>query len=89
MANFNTNSPHYSSKIEGVHKEFQKFVNAEICRYVSDRCVLLLISRSEQLAKRAGMMQEMHFRNLSQKVKELFFDVFTGVRINEMYFFFY
>lgn len=62
--------PLISSKIEGVHKEFQKFVNAEICRYVPDRGVLLLISRSEQLAKRAGMMQEMHFRNLSQKVRE-------------------
>lgn len=59
----------FSSKIEGVHKEFQKFVNAEICRYVPERMVLLLISRSEHLAKRAGMMQEMHFRNLSQKVK--------------------
>ncbi|XP_063707421.1 fragile X messenger ribonucleoprotein 1 homolog isoform X2 [Culicoides brevitarsis] len=56
------------SKLEGVHKEFQKFVNAEICRYVPERGVLLLISRSDQLAKRAGMMQEMHFRNLSQKV---------------------
>uniref|UniRef100_A0A336JX16 CSON002939 protein n=1 Tax=Culicoides sonorensis TaxID=179676 RepID=A0A336JX16_CULSO len=56
------------SKIEGVHKEFQKFVNAEICRYVPERGVLLLISSNEHLAKRAGMMQEMHFRNLSQKV---------------------
>lgn len=56
------------AKLDGAHKEFQKAINACICRYISDRGVLTVISRSEQSQKRASMVQDMHFRNLSQKV---------------------
>ncbi|PNF27515.1 Synaptic functional regulator FMR1 [Cryptotermes secundus] len=56
------------AKMDNAHKEFQKAMGAAICRYVPDRGVLNVISRSEHSKKRSTMLQEMHFRNLSQKV---------------------
>lgn len=56
------------AKVEGVHKEFMKAIDASICRYIPERGVLTIISRSELSKKRASMMQDMHFRNISQKV---------------------
>ncbi|KAL0274732.1 UNVERIFIED_CONTAM: hypothetical protein PYX00_002789 [Menopon gallinae] len=56
------------SKMENAHKEFQKALSACICRYVSERGVITVISRTEVSKKRATMLQEMHFRNLGQKV---------------------
>lgn len=57
-----------SAKVDGVHKEFQKAVKAGACHYVPERGVLVLLSKSEMAHKRASMIQEMYFRNLSQKV---------------------
>ncbi|XP_058834132.1 fragile X messenger ribonucleoprotein 1 homolog isoform X2 [Topomyia yanbarensis] len=57
-----------SAKIDGVHREFQKAIGAAECRYVPERGTLLVISRSESTQRRATMIQEMCFRNLSQKV---------------------
>jgi len=57
-----------SAKMDNAHKEFQKAMGAAICRYVAERGVLSVISRSEHSKKRSSMLQEMHFRNLSQKV---------------------
>ncbi|XP_075209996.1 synaptic functional regulator FMR1 isoform X2 [Lycorma delicatula] len=57
----------YAAK-DGAHKEFQKTISACICRYVPERGVLSIISRSESSRKRSSMIQEMHFRNLVQKV---------------------
>ncbi|XP_021709823.1 synaptic functional regulator FMR1 isoform X3 [Aedes aegypti] len=57
-----------SAKIDGVHREFQKAIGAAECRYLPDRGTLLVISRSEATQRRANMIQEMCFRNLSQKV---------------------
>ncbi|XP_053664810.1 fragile X messenger ribonucleoprotein 1 homolog [Anopheles marshallii] len=56
------------AKIDGVHKEFQKTIQAAICRYIPDHGVLRVISRSEATQRKATMIQEMHFRNLNQKV---------------------
>ncbi|XP_044736396.1 synaptic functional regulator FMR1 isoform X2 [Chrysoperla carnea] len=56
------------AKMENVHKEFQKAIGAVICRYVPERGVLKVVSRSEPTRKRSLMLQDMHFRNLSQKV---------------------
>ncbi|KAJ8681966.1 hypothetical protein QAD02_017758 [Eretmocerus hayati] len=56
------------AKVDGVHKEFQKVIGASVCRYVPDRGVLLAISRNENIRRHCSMLQEMHFRNLSQKV---------------------
>uniref|UniRef100_A0A0A9Z139 Fragile X mental retardation syndrome-related protein 1 n=2 Tax=Lygus hesperus TaxID=30085 RepID=A0A0A9Z139_LYGHE len=56
------------AKKENVHKEFQKVINASICRYIPESGVLSFISRSEDSKKRASMLQEMHFRNLQQKL---------------------
>ncbi|XP_017752704.1 PREDICTED: synaptic functional regulator FMR1 isoform X1 [Eufriesea mexicana] len=56
------------AKMENAHKEFQKAIGAAVCRYVPERGVLLAISRHENLHRHSGMLQEMHFRNLSQKV---------------------
>ena len=51
-----------------VHKEFQKSCGAGSCRYDAAKGVLVLISRQESTQKRALMMYDMHFRNLTQKV---------------------
>lgn len=59
------------AKVEGVHKEFQKAINAGVCRYVPERGVLVLISKSPMCQKHATMIQDMHFRNLNQKVSHL------------------
>lgn len=56
------------AKLDNAHKELQKTINAAICRYVPDKGNLLVISRYESSKKRALMIQDMHFRNLSQKV---------------------
>uniref|UniRef100_A0A182W617 Agenet-like domain-containing protein n=1 Tax=Anopheles minimus TaxID=112268 RepID=A0A182W617_9DIPT len=56
------------AKIDGVHKEFQKTIQAAVCRYIPERGVLRVISRSEGTQRRATMIQEMYFRNLNQKV---------------------
>lgn len=58
----------FSAKVEGVHKEFQKAVRAGVCRFISETGNLMLISTDEASSKKARMIQEMHFRNLSQKV---------------------
>ncbi|KAG5670441.1 hypothetical protein PVAND_000705 [Polypedilum vanderplanki] len=55
------------AKVENVHKEFQKSTGAGSCRYDAQKGVLVLITRSEACHKRALMMHDMHFRNLSQK----------------------
>lgn len=57
-----------SAKMDNAHKEFQRAIDAAICRYVPERGLLSVISRTEQSKKRSSMLQEMHFRNLSQKV---------------------
>lgn len=58
----------YSAKVEGVHKEFQKAVRAGVCRFIPMTGHLMLVSTDEASQKKARMIQEMHFRNLSQKV---------------------
>jgi fragile X mental retardation protein len=55
--------------MDNAHKEFQKAIGAAVCRYVPERGVLLAISRHENIHRHSSMLQEMHFRNLSQKVK--------------------
>ncbi|KAL1123592.1 hypothetical protein AAG570_002668, partial [Ranatra chinensis] len=56
------------SKKENVHKEFQKVIGACICRYNPEAGTLTFISRNEDSKKRAAMLQDMHFRNLHQKL---------------------
>ncbi|XP_066581204.1 fragile X messenger ribonucleoprotein 1 homolog isoform X2 [Prorops nasuta] len=56
------------AKMDNVHKEFQKAIQAAVCRYLPERGVLLAISRSEMIHRHSSMLREMHFRNLSQKV---------------------
>lgn len=57
-----------SARIENAHKEFQKAIGAGIVNFVPERGVLVVISRFESCRRRASMLQDMHFRNLSQKV---------------------
>lgn len=72
-----------SAKVEGVHKEFQKTAGAGECRYIPEKAVLQLISRHESSQKRAQMIQDMHFRNLTQKVSR--FDlIFTIIPKNSL-----
>ncbi|XP_025834791.1 fragile X mental retardation syndrome-related protein 1 isoform X2 [Agrilus planipennis] len=56
------------AKIENAHKEFQRSIGAGVVRYVPERGVLVVISSSDTSRKRASMLQDMHFRSLSQKV---------------------
>ncbi|KAJ8978336.1 hypothetical protein NQ317_011459, partial [Molorchus minor] len=56
------------AKMENAHKEFQKAINAGYIKYDADRGVLLVISKMESSRKCASLLQDMHFRSLSQKV---------------------
>ncbi|EDV49665.1 synaptic functional regulator FMR1 isoform X2 [Drosophila erecta] len=53
---------------DGIHKEFQRSIDAGICNYSRDLDALIVISKWEHTQKRASMLKDMHFRNLSQKV---------------------
>lgn len=56
------------AKEDGVHKEFQKSISAGFFRFIPERGVINVISKHEFTQKRANMLQDMHFRNLTQKV---------------------
>ncbi|CAB3227482.1 unnamed protein product [Arctia plantaginis] len=56
------------AKVENAHKEFQKAIGAALVWYVPERGALAVVSRCEASHKRAQMLQEMHFRNLTQKL---------------------
>ncbi|XP_047517749.1 fragile X mental retardation syndrome-related protein 1 homolog A isoform X3 [Pieris napi] len=58
----------HSAKVENAHKEFQKAIGAALVWYVPERAVLAVISRCDTSQKRAQMLHEMHFRNLTQKL---------------------
>ena len=77
--------------MDGVHKEFQKVIGAAVCRYVPERGVLLAISRHESIRRHSTMLQEMHFRNLSQKViyfSQIRYKIIKRIRIaaNQLYY---
>lgn len=57
---------------DGIHKEFQRTINAGVCVYSPDLNALVVISKWEVTHKRASMLKDMHFRNLSQKVSNAF-----------------
>lgn len=67
--------------MDNAHKEFQKAIGAAVCRYVPERGVLLAISRHENIHRHSTMLQEMHFRNLSQKVN-YFYIIYKKIFIN-------
>lgn len=50
------------------HKEFAKAIGAGRIFYNADKGALIVISRCESSRKRAALLQDMHFRSLSQKV---------------------
>ncbi|KAL3280253.1 hypothetical protein HHI36_017748 [Cryptolaemus montrouzieri] len=56
------------AKIENAHKEFQKAIAAGLIRYLPEKGVLLVVSKNEASAKTASLLQDMHFRSLTQKV---------------------
>ncbi|XP_022223496.2 synaptic functional regulator FMR1 isoform X2 [Drosophila obscura] len=53
---------------DGIHKEFQRTIDAGVCNYNRDLTALIVLSKFEHTQKRASMLKDMHFRNLSQKV---------------------
>ncbi|KAH8271275.1 hypothetical protein KR018_005634 [Drosophila ironensis] len=53
---------------DGIHKEFQRTIDAGVCNYSRELDALIVISKFEHTQKRASMLKDMHFRNLSQKV---------------------
>ncbi|XP_023163597.2 synaptic functional regulator FMR1 isoform X3 [Drosophila hydei] len=52
---------------DGIFKEFQRSIDAAVCNYNRDIDALIVISKWEHTQKRASMLKDMHFRNLSQK----------------------
>ncbi|XP_030239357.1 synaptic functional regulator FMR1 isoform X3 [Drosophila navojoa] len=52
---------------DGIHKEFQRTIDAGVCNYNREIDALVVISKWEHTQKRASMLKDMHFRNLSQK----------------------
>ncbi|XP_063546141.1 RNA-binding protein FXR1 isoform X3 [Cydia strobilella] len=58
----------HSAKVENAHKEFQKAIGAAIVWYVPERGALAVLARGDSSQRRALMLQEMHFRNLTQKL---------------------
>ncbi|KAJ8918056.1 hypothetical protein NQ315_011512 [Exocentrus adspersus] len=56
------------AKIENAHKEFQKAIGAGYISYNAEKGVLVVISKCETSRRRASLLQDMHFRSLSQKV---------------------
>ncbi|CAH1100363.1 unnamed protein product [Psylliodes chrysocephalus] len=56
------------AKKENAHAEFQKAIGAGCITYNAEKNVLLVISRRESSRSRAALLQDMHFRSLSQKV---------------------
>jgi len=58
----------YRAQKDGIHKEFQRTIDAGVCNYNRDLDALIVISKWEHTQKRASMLKDMHFRNLSQKV---------------------
>ncbi|XP_032515699.1 RNA-binding protein fxr1-A isoform X2 [Danaus plexippus] len=56
------------AKVENAHKEFQKAIGAALVWFVPERGALAVISRCDTSQRRAQMLQEMHFRNLTQKL---------------------
>lgn len=53
---------------EGIHKEFQRTIGAGVFVYNRELDSLIVISKWDYTQKRAAMLKDMHFRNLSQKV---------------------
>ncbi|XP_030375966.1 synaptic functional regulator FMR1 isoform X2 [Scaptodrosophila lebanonensis] len=53
---------------DGIHKEFQRTIDAGVCNYSRELDALIVISKWDHTQKRASMLKDMHFRNLSQKV---------------------
>ncbi|CAH1134995.1 unnamed protein product [Ceutorhynchus assimilis] len=50
------------------HKEFAKAIGAGRIFYNPEKCSLAVITKCETSRKRASLLQDMHFRSLSQKV---------------------
>ncbi|KAJ8927696.1 hypothetical protein NQ314_019816 [Rhamnusium bicolor] len=46
----------------------KKAIGAGYISYNAEKCVLVVISRCETSRRRAALLQDMHFRSLSQKV---------------------
>lgn len=57
-----------SAKIENIHKEYAAGIDAGHISYDPEKAVLTVISNCESSKKRAALLQDMHFRSLSQKV---------------------
>jgi len=51
-----------------IHNDFMKAVDAVHIKYCPDKGELTVISRAENSRKRAEMLQDMHYRNISQRL---------------------
>jgi len=55
-------------KAEDIHSEFRKAIDACLVKYIPDKGVLSVISRNEGSQKKARILQDMHSRNISQRL---------------------
>jgi len=70
---------------DGIHKEFQRTIDAGVCNYNRELDALIVISKWEHTQKRASMLKDMHFRNLSQKVNIACFYIFKYKKYSFFY----
>ncbi|XP_059476452.1 RNA-binding protein FXR1 isoform X4 [Neocloeon triangulifer] len=56
------------AKMESAHSEFLKVIKASSVKFIPEAGVLRVITRNEASQRLSSMVQEMHFRNLSQRV---------------------
>ncbi|XP_065339436.1 RNA-binding protein FXR1 isoform X2 [Cloeon dipterum] len=56
------------AKMESAHSEFLKVIKAASVRFIPESGVLRVISRNDSSQRLSSMVQDMHFRNLSQRV---------------------
>lgn len=51
-----------------IHREFKKAIDACIVDYIPEKGVLSVITKKEETEKKARILQDMHYRNISQRL---------------------
>lgn len=55
-------------KAEDIHVEFKRAIHACLVNYIPEKGVLSVITQNEDCEKKASILQDMHYRNISQRL---------------------
>merc|ERR1711872_792634 len=55
-------------KAEDIHVEFKRAIHACLVNYITEKGVLSVITQNEDCEKKASILQDMHYRNISQRL---------------------